>query len=97
MDKKYLKKVVTGLSIAGLVTGIGGLAIGAGGWSGGQKSAGSAQEVKQEAPTPAPGYGKPVAAPGYGKPVAAPTAEEAAKAEEEKAEEAGQEEEKKAE
>jgi len=46
------------------------------------------QEVKQEAPTPAPGYGKPVAA---------PTAEEAAKAEEEKAEEAGQEEEKKAE
>jgi len=31
MDKKYLKKVVTGLSIAGLVAGIGGLAIGAGG------------------------------------------------------------------
>jgi radical SAM modification target selenobiotic family peptide len=31
MDKKYLKKMVTGLSIAGLVTGIGGLAIGAGG------------------------------------------------------------------
>jgi len=31
MDKKYLKKMVTGLSIAGRVTGIGGLAIGAGG------------------------------------------------------------------
>jgi radical SAM modification target selenobiotic family peptide len=31
MDKKYLKKVLTGLSIASLVTGIGGLAIGAGG------------------------------------------------------------------
>lgn len=31
MDKKYLKKVLSGLSIASLVTGIGGLAIGAGG------------------------------------------------------------------
>ena len=31
MDKKYLNKVVTGLSIAGLVTGLGGLAIGASG------------------------------------------------------------------
>lgn len=31
MEKKYLKKVLTGLSIAGLVTGLGGLTIGAGG------------------------------------------------------------------
>jgi len=31
MERKYLKKVVTGLSIASLVTGIGGLAIGGGG------------------------------------------------------------------
>jgi len=31
MEKKYLKKVLTGLSIASLVTGLGGLAIGAGG------------------------------------------------------------------
>jgi radical SAM modification target selenobiotic family peptide len=31
MEKKYLKKMLTGLSIASLVTGIGGLAIGAGG------------------------------------------------------------------
>jgi len=31
MDRKYLKKVLTGLSIASLVTGIGGLAIGASG------------------------------------------------------------------
>jgi len=75
MEKKYLKKVLTGLSIAGLVTGISGLAISASGWSGGQKSAGSTQEVKQEAPAPAPAYGKPAAAP-----------QEEVKAEEEKAE-----------
>ena len=31
MEKKYLKKVLTGLSIAGLVTGISGLAISASG------------------------------------------------------------------
>ena len=31
MEKKYMKKVLTGLSIASLVTGLGGLAIGAGG------------------------------------------------------------------
>jgi radical SAM modification target selenobiotic family peptide len=31
MEKKYLKRLVTGLSIAGLVTGIGGLAVGASG------------------------------------------------------------------
>lgn len=31
MEKKYLKKVLTGLSIASLVTGIGGFALGASG------------------------------------------------------------------
>lgn len=31
MEKKYLKKVLNGLSIASLVTGIGGVAIGASG------------------------------------------------------------------
>ena len=31
MEKKYLKKLVTGLSIAALVAGVGGLAIGASG------------------------------------------------------------------
>jgi radical SAM modification target selenobiotic family peptide len=31
MEKKYLKKVLTGLSIAGLVTGIGALGVGASG------------------------------------------------------------------
>jgi len=31
MEKTYLKKVLTGLSIAGLVTGIGGLAVSASG------------------------------------------------------------------
>ena len=31
MEKKYLKKVLTGLSIAGLVTGISGLALSASG------------------------------------------------------------------
>ena len=31
MEKKYLKKVVTGLSIASLVTGIGGLGVSASG------------------------------------------------------------------
>ena len=31
MEKKYLKKVLTGLSVASLVAGIGGLAIGASG------------------------------------------------------------------
>ena len=88
MEKKYLKKVLTGLSIASLVTGIGGLAVSASGWSGGQKSAGSTQEVKQEAPAPPP-------APAYGKPAAA-TEEGATAAEEEKTEEE-QAEEKKAE
>jgi len=83
MEKKYLKKVLTGLSIASLVTGIGGLAVSASGWSGGQKSAGSTQEVKKEAPASgygeekkeaAAGYGtpSPAAAPGYGTPVPAP-------------------------
>lgn len=85
MEKKYLKKVLTGLSIAGLVTGISGLAISASGWSGGQKSAGSTQEVKQEAPAPppAPAYGKPAAATEEG----ATAAEEEEKTEEEQAEE----------
>jgi radical SAM modification target selenobiotic family peptide len=31
MEKKYLKKVLTGLSIASLVSGIGGFAVGASG------------------------------------------------------------------
>jgi radical SAM modification target selenobiotic family peptide len=31
MEKKYLKKILTGLSIAGLVTGISGIAISASG------------------------------------------------------------------
>jgi radical SAM modification target selenobiotic family peptide len=31
MEKKYLKKVLTGISIAGLVAGVGSLAIGASG------------------------------------------------------------------
>ena len=85
MEKKYLKKVLTGLSIASLVTGIGGLAVSASGWSGGQKSAGSTQEVKQEAPAPppAPAYGKPAAATEEG----ATAAEEEEKTEEEQAEE----------
>ena len=84
MEKKYLKKVLTGLSIASLVTGIGGLAIGASGWSGGQKSAGSTQEVKKEAP--APGYGAAAVAPGYG----AKAAEEAAEQGEEEMKKEGE-------
>ena len=87
MEKKYLKKLLTGLSIAGLVTGISGLALSASGWSGEKKSAGSTQEVKQEAPAPPP-------APAYGKPAQA--TQEAAPVEEKKAEEE-QTEEKKAE
>ena len=85
MEKKYLKKVLTGLSIASLVTGIGTLAVGASGWSGEKKSAGSTQEVKQEAPAPppAPAYGKPAAATEEG----ATAAEEEEKTEEEQAEE----------
>ena len=73
MEKKYLKKVLKGLSIAGLVAGVTGVAMGAGGWSGTKKGAVSTQ-AKQEAPAPgygaeaaketAPGYGTP--APGYG-------------------------------
>ena len=73
MEKKYLKKMLKGLSIAGLVAGMTGVAMGAGGWSGTKKGAVSTQ-VKQEAPAPgygaeaakeaAPGYGTP--APGYG-------------------------------
>ena len=82
MEKKYLKKVLTGLSIAGLVTGISGMALSASGWSGEKKSAGSTQEVKQEAPAPPP-------APAYGKPAAA--TEEGAKAEEETEEEEAEE------
>ena len=67
MEKKYLKKVLKGLSIAGLVAGMTGVAMGAGGWSGTKKGAVSTQG-KQEAP--APGYGAEAAkeaAPGYGK------------------------------
>ena len=88
MEKKYLKKVLTGLSIASLVTGIGGLAIGASGWGGGQKSAGSTQEVKKEAP--APGYGAAAVAPGYGAKAAEEAAEEAAEQGEEEMKKEGE-------
>ena len=74
MDKKYLKKVLAGLSIASLAAGMAGAAIAAGGWSGTKKGAVSTQKVTEEAPAPgygaekakeaAPGYGTP--APGYG-------------------------------
>ena len=76
MEKKYLKKVLTGLSIASLVTGIGGFAVGASGWSGSSKGAVStpveektkAPEAVEETKAAAPGYGeeKKEAAPGYG-------------------------------
>ena len=79
MEKKYLKKVLTGLSIASLVAGMGGAAMAAGGWGGkkqaapapsgwsGTKKGAVSTEMKQE--TPAPGYGAEAAkeaAPGYG-------------------------------
>lgn len=82
MEKKYLKKVLTGLSIASLVAGMSSAAMGAGGWSGkkqaapapsgwsgSKKGAVSAQKVTEEAP--APGYGGEAAkeaAAGYGTP-----------------------------
>ena len=77
MDKKYLKKVLAGFSIASLV-GMAGMAMGAGGWSGSKKGAVSTQKVTEEAPTPGygihtPGYGvekAKEAAPGYGTPAA---------------------------
>ena len=79
MEKKYLKKVLTGLSIASLVAGMGGAAMAAGGWGGkkqaapapsgwsGTKQGAVSTQVKEEAP--APGYGAEAAkeaAAGYG-------------------------------
>ena len=79
MEKKYLKKVLTGLSIASLVVGMGGAAMAAGGWGGkkqaapapsgwsGTKKGAVSTQVKEEAP--APGYGAEAAkeaAAGYG-------------------------------
>ena len=79
MEKKYLKKVLTGLSIASLVAGMGGAAMAAGGWGGkkqaapapsgwsGTKKGAVSTQVKEEAP--APGYGAEAAkeaAAGYG-------------------------------
>ena len=81
MEKKYLKKVLTGLSIASLVAGMSGAAMGAGGWSGKKQAAPApsgwsgtnkgavSTQVKEEAP--APGYGAEKAkeaAAGYGTP-----------------------------
>ena len=77
MEKKYLKKVLTGLSIASLVAGMSGAAMGAGGWSGkkqaapapsgwsGTKGAVSTQ-VEKEAPAAGDVDVKKEAAAGYG-------------------------------
>ena len=78
MEKKYLKKMLTGLSIASLVAGMTGAVVSASGWggkkaakpaasgwSGSQKGAVSTQ-VKEEAPAPGYGEEKKESSPGYG-------------------------------